>query len=138
MWLPPLVGRLSDRVGRKRLIALCYLIRAIAVLAMSASTSLWHFWAAAVLSAFAGPGRSLGNALATDLVPRESLGVALSLFNATGWVAGIVGFAGIGHAFQHLGATTTLIATASLPLVALLLLIPIREAERKKQVDVEL
>jgi len=45
--LPPLLGWLSDRVDRKRLMALCYLTGTVGLLALTVSGSLWHFWAAA-------------------------------------------------------------------------------------------
>jgi MFS family permease len=131
--LRPLIGRLSDRVGRKRLMVLCYLLRAVGFLALSAATSLWHFWVTGALLAIPAAARALGDALATDLLPRESLGVGMSLLSAVNWIAGIAGFAGTGHAIQHLGMRTTMIATASLPLIGILLLIPIRQTEHEQE-----
>jgi predicted MFS family arabinose efflux permease len=56
----------------------------------------------------------------------------MSLFGATTWVGGIIGSAGAGQALQHFGATVTFMAGAFLPLLAFLLLIPIREAPREE------
>jgi MFS family permease len=71
----------------------------------------------------------VGPALVTDIVPKAALGRGLSLYNATTWVGGIIGMGLTGHAIQGFGMVTTFIATAFLPVVALLLLIPVRPAE---------
>jgi len=131
--LPAVIGWLSDRVGRKRLLALGYLAGTPCLLIMAVSVSAWHFWAALALMNVASAVVSVGSALVTDLVPQEALGRGLSLFNATTWVAGIVGSAGTGYAFQNFGAFSTFILGALLPLIAIVLLIPIRQAAQEKR-----
>jgi MFS family permease len=42
--LPPLIGQLSDRLGRKRFLILCYLVSAVGLVTLALSSSLWHFW----------------------------------------------------------------------------------------------
>jgi MFS family permease len=130
--LPALVGWLSDRLSRKRLLALCYLAVAASLLALTVSESLWHFWVSTTLASVASAHSAVGSALVTDLVPQESLGRGLSLFGATSWVGGIIGYASTGHAIQQFGTSTTFILGASLPLLAVLLLRPIRKARREK------
>jgi MFS family permease len=128
--LPPLMGWLSDRVGRKRFLALCYLAGAVGLLVLAASVSLWHFWvAASLLRVLVSVNNAVGSPLVTDWVPQASLGRGMSLLSATSWVAGIIGYAGAGHAIQNLGVISTLIVGAFLPLIAIALLIPIRRAE---------
>jgi len=125
--LPPLIGWLSDRVERKRLLALFYLTGTVGLLILAVSASLWHFWVVASLMAvFVSVNGAVGSALVTDLVPQEALGKGMSLFNAATWVGGIIGFAGAGYAIQNLGAISTFIIGACLPLIAIALLIPIR------------
>jgi MFS family permease len=127
--LPPLIGWLSDRVGRKLFLALGYLIGTVGLLVLPASVSLWHFWVASLLlSIFWAVNIGVGPALVTDLVPRESLGRGVSLFSTTTWIGGIIGFAGTGYAVQALGMTATFVVGAFLTLMAILLLIPIRRA----------
>jgi len=131
--LPPLIGWLSDRVDRKRFLALCYLAGTVGLLVLAVSVSLWHFWVVvSLLSVLAWISSGVGSALVADLVPQESLGKGISLFSATAWVGGIIGFAGTGHAVQTLGMISTFIVGAFLPLIAIVLLIPIRQAGREE------
>jgi MFS family permease len=128
----PLMGWLSDQLGRKRLLALCYLLGMAGLLILAASVSLWHFWAAAsLLYVFTFASRGVGAALATDLVSQESLGVGMSLFEATRWVGGIIGFTATGYTVQNLGIISTCILGAVLSLTAIVLLIPIQPAESR-------
>jgi MFS family permease len=130
--LPPLVGSLSDRLGRKSFLALSYLAGAAGLALLSLSASLWHFWLVIFLvSVLASVSRAVGNALVTDLVPRASLARALSLFGTTVWIAGIAGNALSGSAVQILGQTLAFLLASLLPLAAILLLIPIRPAGAK-------
>jgi MFS family permease len=128
--LLPLIGRLSDRLGRKRFLILGYLISASGLVALSLSSSLWHFWIAVALSTLASiTARAIGPALTNDLLPAESLGRGLGLYSAVESVGAVVGFAGTGHAVQSLGMMPTLIAGAGLPLLSILLLVPVRQAQ---------
>jgi DHA1 family multidrug resistance protein-like MFS transporter len=130
--LPPLVGSLSDRLGRKRFLSLSYMAGAAGLALLSLSASLWHFWLVIFLvSVLASVSRAVGNALVADLVPRASLARALSLFGTTVWIAGIAGNALSGFAIQALGQTLAFLLVALLPLASILLLIPIRPAGEK-------
>jgi MFS family permease len=127
--LRPLIGRLSDRLGRKQFLILAYLVSAASLVALSLSTSLWHFWLAVVLQALSGAvAQSVGPALANDLLPSECLGRGLGLYNASNWIGAVVGFVGTGYAVQGLGLTSTLVWSAVLPLISILLLVPVRKA----------
>jgi MFS family permease len=125
--LLPLLGWLSDRVSRKRLMVLCYLAGTVGLSVLAVSISLWHFWAAvSLLYVFISASRAVGSALVTDLVAQESLGMGISLFSATTWAGGIIGFTATGYAVQSLGTASTFILGVFLSLIAILLLIPIR------------
>jgi MFS family permease len=76
-------------------------------------------------------GGSIGSALATDLVPRESLGKGLAVFGSAGWIGGVIGFGVAGYSLQNLGFMPTLIIGGCLALVVTGLLIPHRTGSRK-------
>jgi MFS family permease len=124
--IPALIGWLSDRIGRRGLIAACYLMGALGLTMLMVSTSLWHFWLSSVLIAFISASNGLTSALVADIIPRRSLGLGLSLINTGGFLAGIVGFAGTGYVIQGVGLPITFMLGAILPLIAIILLIPIR------------
>jgi MFS family permease len=127
--LPLLVGRLSDRMGRKPLLAACYVAGAAGLSVLSIAESIGQFWmAAALLSVVGFVGSAVGSALIADLVPRESLGRGMSAFNATFWIGGIVGFAAAGYAIQTLGTPTTFAAAILVLLMAIVILIPVCQA----------
>lgn len=128
--LSPLMGRLSDRIGRKMLLILCYIASGLELLILSISTSLWHFWlAAAFLSISSYVGSGIGSAFVTDLIPKQSLGKGISAFNATSWIGGILGFAAVGNAIQKFGTKSTFITATFFLLLAIILLIPIRQIQ---------
>ena len=126
-----LLGWLSDRVGRKRLIGLCYFASSMGMLVLAFSVSLWQFYVFAFSIAFNPVSGSVGSALVADLVPQESLGRGMSLFQAGRWVAGIIGYSCAGYTFQSLGMTSSIILFAFLPLLAIILLVPIHETKKK-------
>jgi MFS family permease len=127
MPIPFLMGWLSDRSGRKLYLYLGYLAGMVSLFVLARSISLWNFSLVIVLQAiFFGINMSVGNALVIDIVPPQSLGRGLSLFSATSWIGGILGFAGAGYAMQNLGVSTTFIIAMCLPLIGIFLLIPIR------------
>ena len=73
-----------------------------------------------------GNGGTIGNAVVTDLLPREALGKGLALFGATGWIGGVIGFALAGVTLQTLGFAPTLVIGGCLTLAAIGLLIPVK------------
>jgi MFS family permease len=130
--LPVLVGWLSDRTGRVRILVLGYLACTMGLLVLAMSAALWHFWLVIALMNVLFATSSVGSALVTDLAPRESLGKGISLLSTTTWVGGIIGFAGTGYAIQNLGAAAAFGTGALLPLFAIVLLFPLRVAGREK------
>jgi MFS family permease len=132
--LPAVVGWLSDRLGRRRFLALAYVAGVAGLWLFSRSASLWQFWVAFSLMRVQGTVNSaVGNALVADLVPRASLGRGISLFTATSWIGGIAGFAITGFAVAQLGLTSTFLVAALLPLGSVVLLLPIRPSTVRRE-----
>lgn len=125
MPLPFLVGWLSDRLGRKPFIVLCYLTQVIGLLILSSSSILWHFWMISIFQNMVGNSMVAGQALVTDTFSKESLGTVLSLFGATPWIGLMIGFSLSGTAMNAFGVTSSLMLGVGIALIAMLLLIPI-------------
>ena len=77
-------GTLSDRIGRRRVIACGWVVYAMAYLGFALAHSVWTIW---VLYAFYGLfyalSESSAKAMVAELVPEESRGTAYGLYNAT-------------------------------------------------------
>jgi MFS family permease len=130
--MPLVVGWLSDRIGRKRFLAISYCGCTLSLLALAGSASLWHFWVASFLYALSTTNGTVGSAFVADLLPERSLGKGLSLFNATSSIAGVIGAAGTGWAVQNFGCAVVLLGGAVLPLAAIGLLAPIRPSAQEE------
>ncbi|MBI1281432.1 MAG: MFS transporter [Anaerolineaceae bacterium] len=120
---PVFIGWLSDRLGRKPLIMICYLASLIGLAVLASASDLWHFWIAMALQSIIGAGVAVGSALITDLVPRDSLATPLSWYGATQFIGYVVGFGGMGTVINWVGLTTSLMIGIILCLLALLLLV---------------
>lgn len=119
--LPFVIGWLSDRFDRARLLALVYGAAFTAAVILAQSSELWHFWVVQILMAATGGSLSVGSALIADLAHPRNLSVAMSRFVATRWLGGVIGFAGSGFVMQAVGFELTYLSTALLALVAILL-----------------
>ena len=124
--LPLLVGWLSDRLGRKPFLIFIYLMNGLALLILAVAFDLWHFWAVSALQVTITSSLVVGSAMVTDMFPKETLGMSLSLFAATSWIGNVVGFGATGSAMQAIGTTPALLIGALLIGVAVLLLAPPR------------
>jgi MFS family permease len=124
--LPFLVGWLSDRLGRKPFIVLCYLTQVIGLLILTSSSILWHFWIISILQVMVGNSIVAGQALVTDSFSKESLGTVLSLFGASPWIGFVIGFSLSGTAMNTFGMTPSLLLGVGISLVAIVLLMPIQ------------
>jgi MFS family permease len=129
--LPLLLGWLSDRMNRYGLIMICFLANAIGLYLLAGSLSLWHFGVSAILLSGTGVSLGIGPALVTDFVSPQNLGRALSWYNFSPSVGGILSFALAGYAFQGLGMVATFVGGAFLTLIAIALLIWVQRVNMK-------
>jgi MFS family permease len=129
--LNPLLGRLSDRINRRLLLAAAYLISGLSLGLLAVAASAIDFSLVALLVAAAGAERAVSSALVTDLLPPEALDRGISLFDAVRWAGGIFGFAGTGYAVQILGLNSAILVGVILPLLAVGLIGAMIMQERK-------
>jgi MFS family permease len=81
MPIPLLAGWMSDRLGRKRLLMLFYIIGSAGMYLLSVSVSLWQFWISfALVSIVPGINRAVGTALVNNLVPKQAVCSGFSYF----------------------------------------------------------
>jgi MFS family permease len=119
----PLIGDLSDRLGRWGVLSVCYGLGAIGILILSISMQAWHFWIATVcLSIATYIGNSIATALAADLLRAETLNKGLPRLNAMTWIGGIAGFGMTGYLLETMGTAFVLGGASLFSLIAVLLL----------------
>lgn len=80
------VGMLSDKLGRRRVIALGWFVYALVYLGFAVATELWQVWLLfAGYGIYYGITEGVARAFVADLVPEEKRGIAYGLYH------GIVG-----------------------------------------------
>jgi MFS family permease len=124
---PLVIGWLSDRIGRKRLLFGCMAAGLAGMLVLASAQTAWSFWAAAALIAMMMSAQPLMQAFATDILPPASVSLGLSLLSVAGSFALTFSALGIGIAIEGAGPQVSFMVAALLPLIAAALLLPIRE-----------
>ncbi|MFC1771691.1 MFS transporter [Candidatus Margulisiibacteriota bacterium] len=127
--LPLIIGItwLLDHVKHKPLLIYTYVLQIIFLVILANASILWHFWIASiVMGVFYILVNSVGQTITTDIVPKKSLGKALALYNTTLYLGSILGDSYIGFAIDKLGNSLPFMIAAILPIVALILIIPVK------------
>ncbi len=127
---PLVLGWLSDRIGRKRLLILCYVAGLAALPAIGFAVTDWGFWGASVLLGIMSTCQPLQQALATDMLPRDLVGRGLAMLGSAQALSILSGSLVVGAAFQSLGMRTTFLLWTITPLIAIALLSQVRERGR--------
>jgi len=127
---PLVLGRLSDRIGRKRLLILCYAAGLAALPAAGFAVTVWGFWGASALLGIMSTSQPLQQALAADMLPRNVVGRGLALLGSAQSLAILASSLILGAAFQGLGARATFLLWTITPLAAIVLLARVREARQ--------
>jgi MFS family permease len=114
-----LVGWLSDRRGRKNILVMGYLCGVLSLVVLVLARQLWLFWTVSIFQSIqTAVGATVGNALATDLVPPNRLGRAMGLLGAVVWLGGVIGLAGAGIMIQQAGSLAAILAGMACMLLA--------------------
>ena len=97
----PLLGRLSDRVGRRPVLLLSVIGTAAGFLLMGAANSLWLLFVARVIDGITGGNISTAQAYIADITPREHRSRGMGLIGAAFGLGFIFGPA-IGGLLSHI------------------------------------
>ncbi|MGB7337578.1 MAG: MFS transporter [Phototrophicaceae bacterium] len=127
-----LVGTLSDRLGRKNMIMVCFLIAIPGLALLSIAEPLWHFWLSEMLIAGIGIANVVGFAYVADLVPQESLDTAMSYFSAASWIGTIIGYLFIGYLIDWFSISTMFLAATACVALSLIIVLPIASPVKLK------
>jgi MFS family permease len=120
--LPVVIGWLSDRFGRRRLLALSYLMIAAASLLLPFAGTLWQFTLITLLVTVGSGCVNVGAALISDLSSRKTLSSNMAVYQATTPFGGIIGYGLTGYVIQGMGFNATFLLAALLPLISIWLL----------------
>jgi MFS family permease len=75
-------GMLSDKLGRRRIIVLGWLVYALAYLGFAVASTSWHIWLLfALYGVYYGLAEGVARAFVADLVPEDRCGTAYGLFH---------------------------------------------------------
>ncbi len=123
----PVAGRLSDRLNRKMVLAIAYGGRALGLIALLLATTPVGFWLMSICVTIAATKDAVSPALVTDMAGDGQLDSHMSAFTAGNWSGHVIGFVFTGMAMQNLGAATTFLLAALLPLSAILVVAHLTE-----------
>ena len=130
------IGSLSDRLGRKRFLALGYILGGIGALILGSAGQLWQIWlATSLLYAALSANGAVAPALATDLLSAETRDRGLPYLNSMRNLAGIIGFAFGGILIDLVGTAGLYAVAAVLSLAATLLLSQMQHRSRQEPVS---
>lgn len=131
--LPLVLGRLSDRLGRKSILMMIFATSTLGIIMLGFAVDLWHFWVSSVLQTAIGASLVVGSALITDIFPEAALGRSLSLFNSVPNIGIVIGLSAGGIAIRVFQMTPTLILAVLISLLAILALMPISTRGRQQR-----
>jgi MFS family permease len=127
-------GTLSDRIGRKRVIAAGWMIYALVYVGFATSTSAfafiaWFLFYGVHYALAEGPAQ----AMVADFTPPDRRGAAFGIYNATIGVGALVASILFGYLYEHFGSSAAFATGAMLAGVAAVMLLfvptePLRDA----------
>jgi MFS family permease len=126
-------GDLSDRIGRKRLLILSFVVYGLCYLGFALTHSILMVGLLfALYGVFQGVNRAVGKALAADLAPPELRASGIGWYSATVGVTGLIASLIAGQLWDHEGHIFVFLAGAAfamLGVIGALILIPARTHE---------
>jgi MFS family permease len=124
-------GALSDRIGRRRVIAAGWAVFALAYMGFAAATEAWHAWGLfAVYGMFYGLTEGTERALMADLSSAAQRGAAFGWYHFTVGLGALPASVAFGLIWQRWGPASAFGVGAALAFLATLLLIGLVRAPR--------
>jgi MFS family permease len=121
-------GSLSDRIGRKKVIMLGWLVYALIYTAFAFSSSAWQAWGLfALYGIYFGLTEGVEKAFVADLVKPEMRGLAYGVFNCAIGIGALPASIIMGVLWHRVSPTAAFLFSAGLALLALLLLSRVKE-----------
>jgi predicted MFS family arabinose efflux permease len=134
--LPLVMGWLSDRIGRRWVLFVCYAATGVSLFLLAFSRSMWQFCAFAVLYSAFAVSQAISPAYVVDANPHGNVGRDVSFVQSLFWVGSIAGMASTGYAIERLGITTPILVSGFFPVAAAILLLFSREQPRADEESV--
>lgn len=120
-------GTLSDKLGRKTILAVSFLILIVTYAGFAFSTNLFLIGFLFILyGIFSGTYRTVGKALASDFVPPYLRAGAVGWYSTTIGLSGLIASIVAGNLWTTMSASATFIYGVIFALLALLFLLPMR------------
>jgi MFS family permease len=120
-------GDLSDRVGRKTLIFVGWMVYALVYAGFAFVDSAWQAWALfAVYGVYFGLSEGVEKALVADLVAEEKRGTAFGLYNLAFGITVFPASLLFGLAWDNFGAAAAFLASAVVSVAAAMFLLSVR------------
>ena len=117
-------GRLSDKIGRKRVITTGFFIYAISYFGFAFAKEKWQIWALfALYGIYYGINEGVMKAMVADIVPSEKRGTAYGIFNTAIGITAFPASLILGMLWQFAGPQLAFSFGAVLALIASILLI---------------
>jgi len=128
------IGKLADRVDRRRLVAVGLICLALSLAAMGQLVQLTHMMGCAVVM---GVGMALTftaiGALIAELVPAVQRGLAMGIYNSCVYLGMMAGSTVMGLALKRIGYPTGFAAAGGMALITLLLFFPMMRKDEIHQ-----
>ncbi len=120
-------GDLSDRIGRKKIIFAGWILYALVYAGFGFVTQAWQVWALFfVYGAFFGLTEGVEKALVADLVEPEKRGTAFGFYNLAFGITVFPASLLFGALWTEFGAETAFLVSASISILAAILLLTIK------------
>lgn len=115
------MGILSDRLGRRRVLALGWFIYALVYVGFALSSTVWHLWLAfACLGIYSAIVEGVSRAFVADLAPAEMRGTAYGLYYCVVGICVLIGSVIGGMVWDAIGPAATFYLGAILAFLAML------------------